>query len=173
MSRRARRAVLGLRLLADSAVAPCLLVTARPLHQGRPTSPRSVGRAKRVRRACKQNKQCRLTSGLRQRGFQACAVRPGPWPSCSSSEVGQQRVPSGSEHWGSCLRSQQWTWRDQRRAGKLRERVGGLVWEKERAAGGGERAAGSGGEGSARHSMRQRRRAVEDTRIGRKEARRR
>jgi hypothetical protein len=67
----------------------------------------------------KANKD-KLTSDHRRRGFQACAVRRDPWQSCSSSVVGQGWRRPGSEHWRSCSRSRQWTWRDKWRAGELR-----------------------------------------------------
>jgi len=77
----------------------------------------------------------KLTSDQRRQGYQACAVRQGPCQSCSSSVVGQGWRRAGSEHWRSCSRSQQWTWRDRWRAGELRGRVGNCACGKERSAG--------------------------------------
>lgn len=54
----------------------------------------------------------KLTSDQRRRGFQACAVRQGPCQSCSSSVVGQRERQTSSEHWRSCSRRRQWTWRN-------------------------------------------------------------
>jgi hypothetical protein len=66
----------------------------------------------------------KLTSDQRQQGCQACAMRQGPCQSSSSSVVGQGWKRPGSEHWRSCSRLRQWTWRDRWRAGELRGRVG-------------------------------------------------
>jgi hypothetical protein len=107
-------------------------------HEGRPRSSRSVARQYNAATGavvvgsrhgvqavvgCEANKDT-LTSDHRRRGFQACAVRLEPCQSCSSSVVGQGWRRPGSEHWRSCSRLRQWTWRDRRRAGELRGWVG-------------------------------------------------
>jgi hypothetical protein len=135
-------------------VAPCLVVIDGTLHSQMPSD---TGAVQRVHRAwpsqTMQEKQralgsaggnghgeliavgreangCRLTSDLRRRGFQACAVRQEPCRSCSSSVVGQNWRRSSSEHWRSCSRSRQRTWSDGRRDGNCgcwsrRDRRGG------------------------------------------------
>jgi hypothetical protein len=168
-------------LLAGSAVAPCLPVTTRTLHLGQQTSSRRAGGQRAVRHSvlgqagggararqinsaglplASVNGASRLALCVQGLGRRAHLQRSASGGCRRVQRIGGAVCGRGSGHGGT--------------SGARESSVGGSAgWCGRRSDLRGERAAGSGGEGSAGHSMRRRAMAGRGQTGGRKEARRR